>query len=150
MLHSFSEDKIAFLLHPLKMKSLPWLWQMSSGAQNGELEPSLSESLSENPFAAVYFHIHIRRLAFGFLFFTRWWDWSALWKKHQTSVLQSPQFLGACRENSQTRIYHTSWWLGRSERCFIGTKQRSSLAGDLPGLLPWQVSLLLIWLFPYH
>lgn len=105
------------------MKSLLWLQQMSSGAQNGEVESSLSKSLSKNPPAAVYFHIHIRRLAFVFLFFTSWWDWSALWKKHQTSIFQSPQFLGACREYSQTRIYHTFWWFGRSERCFIRTEQ---------------------------
>lgn len=71
--HSFLKYKIACHLHPLKMKSMFWLRQISSAAQDGDVESSPGKSLSEIPPAAVYFQVYIRmhaELCFsGFIFY---------------------------------------------------------------------------------
>lgn len=73
MLHSFLWYKIAYLCHPLKMKSMFWLRQVSSEAQDGDVESSPGRSLSEIPPAAVYFHVythtHAELCFFGFIFY---------------------------------------------------------------------------------
>lgn len=55
------------------MKSMFWLRQISSAAQDGDVESSPGKSLLEIPPAAVYFHVYICMHAefcfYGFIFY---------------------------------------------------------------------------------
>lgn len=101
MLHSLLEYEIDYLLHPLKIKSRFWLRQIPSEAQDGDLEYSPVKLLSEVPPGAAYFHVHTHthaELCFSGFVFLQYDEIVRLVerkKNHQTSIPQSPQFLGA-------------------------------------------------------
>lgn len=111
-LHSFLEYKIIYLLHPLKMKSMFWLGQISSVAPDGDVESSPCKSLSEIPPADMYFHVYTHthaELCFsGFIFYNMMRLVRLVEKKKYKNPF--PKVLNSwepTKENSQTRTYHT-------------------------------------------
>ena len=150
MLHSILEYKIAYLLHPLKMKSMFWLRQISSAAQDGDVESFPGKSLSEIPPAAVYFHVythtHVELRFSSFIFYNMMRLVRLVGKKKKSSDIHSPKSLTprSLPRRTLKPEYTTLFGDLTNQSGFSSelNRWRSSLSGELPGLLPRCVSPL--------
>lgn len=142
MLHSLLEYEIDYLLHPPKIKSRFWLRQIPSEAQDGDLEYSPVKLLSEVPPGAAYFHVHTHtqaELCFSGFVFLQYDEIVRLVerKKKSSDCHSSKSSFPRSLPRRPLKPEHQPGFSSGLSRW------RSSLSGELAGLLPRCVSPLL-------